>query len=568
MSTSPDSPKFTLPRSSSKMAIGHLVHDVDLSDKDLSDLERELQTRHHERKSLPTEWLIPTRTPSPSELMYVDEVPESPILERPARPVSADSTFDMSFGLRRRAGQILREDRPASCLPSLPHADLTPPPAVPKAKSMSALRVTAEEEMEVNRLLGIQARCAPLSPPLPLTLAALEDVINTSWSEGESQILEPLPVSKRVMNPSVEYGGCDKPLGPVRSPGSKNLTVLVEDWEPESPTPVRTIASQNPRGQPRKSGSASNDVVNGGSNDSAVSKCNLSTTPTIPSRSSSLFVEGPHGNYADHGSPSPVTSQESRHTTAVKQASSMDKAVSSLAEMLKDTLVIADPSERRPSPSSKSDLDFDFPEDAMWSDEVVAGNTAFNNENGHFEQERLLPMGSPVLHESMTWREAHGLTDADWGDANGGGSEMDVGSKDPSSPDLLDIESAFGQRSSFTPAPLGYVHIDELSFSSGALSHLSSGARTDSFGSVVDSDSDGQAHDTDIDGHKPEASIESDPSRAILPCTCCPNPSKMSFLYMHRGPLPTIAEVSDEESPTAQSRFWSTREQLVMASAT
>ncbi|GMK60007.1 hypothetical protein CspeluHIS016_0902240 [Cutaneotrichosporon spelunceum] len=471
--TQPCSTKLTTPCPSSQMATSKIVDDVDLSDLELSDLEHELETRHHQRKPLPTEWLIPERSYSPIDLMDVDEVPESPTLEHPARPSSVTSSVDGSLGLRRRRGQILRGERPTSCLPYISSPDLAPSPRVLKAKSMSALGVTSGEELEIRRLLTVKTRRAPSPPLLTLNPLVLEDVVNMPWSKGMVQ---------------------------VKGNGPQHLS---------------------------------------------------------PSSSSSLFTEERPECYVGPGSLSSFLSQEPQPTAVAKTASSTKEAISSLAELLKDSLVIAEPSEGCPSPSSKSELDLDFEKDIMWSDRVVIGDSVLdctNSRDCRLECEALLEKGSgsPIPRNAVrACRKARDLIEPQRDHGDSDESKRDGDWPYLASAHELDIEDAFGRKKSFAPAPRGYVHIDDVSLSSGTHSTSSLGDHSSSSGSLADMEE--QAHCDDTDDCQSEVSFESG-GPTISPCTSCGGPDKLLLsLYLGRGPLATIVELSDEDSPKARS---------------
>lgn len=254
----------------------------------------------------------------------------------------------------------------------------------------------------------------------------------------------------------------------------------------------------------------------------------------------------------------------------------MKEAVASLAEMLKETLVVTESKDGHAHPSSESELDFDFADDTMWSDELAVGYPSFNSEDQNYdrsqlERARLLQNGSPAPRDAMPSPEAPCLADADSNDADCEGSEVDRDSPASPSSHLLDIERAFGRKHLIAPSTQGYVEIDEMTFasalSSSAFSCTSSGALTSSFGSVADSDKQMSRGEVDGSGHGSQVPIEFGPCPAMLPCSCSPSPRKLPFPYERHAFLPTIVEVSEEESPTALSRFWNTRERLVSAAS-
>jgi hypothetical protein len=89
---SPQRSPHSTPPSSPKMSISNLVSDI--PDEQADFLERELHIRYHERKSLPSQWVGPARSTSPVETVHIDQVPESPTRERPARSISPASSAD------------------------------------------------------------------------------------------------------------------------------------------------------------------------------------------------------------------------------------------------------------------------------------------------------------------------------------------------------------------------------------------------------------------------------------------------------------------------------------------
>jgi hypothetical protein len=162
----------------------------------------------------------------------------------------------------------------------------------------------------------------------------------------------------------------------------------------------------------------------------------------------------------------------------------------------------------------------------------------------------------------MAWQEPSCLVGSENGDDEG--SDADPTSPAHASSHILDVEHAFSRRHSFPPAPKGYVHIDDATLasdlSSGALSGTFSTSDLSStfFGSPAGSEA---ARDGDVEDGDYDISMESGPSPSRSPGSY--SPSRLPPLYEHSGFLPTIAEVSEEDSPRPASRFWNTRDHLV-----
>ncbi|KLT42058.1 hypothetical protein CC85DRAFT_285822 [Cutaneotrichosporon oleaginosum] len=319
--------------------------------------------------------------------------------------------------------------------------------------------------------------------------------------------------------------------------------IVAEGWSMTSPS---NSVSTDPRSTHSMSQSGSSSEVELG----ITAKRRLANSnppgynmiPAIPSR---LLAEHARQRRA-----------EAQSAQSIEMTSSSNLNVSTLAEMLQKSLTISEPEDGHTFQSNSSelefDLDFELDGDTMWSDEGVIGDGSFRDYRGHqctLVCQRLLePSGSKARCTASANSEP--------------GDQNEMG--DAHSSHILDIDRAFRRSRSFTLAPQGYVHVDDAArISDQSSSNFSTASSSDSW-CVSGPRADGGGGGSDHNHHEGSINRLIGPgwSPHASPGSCSSSPRWAPDPYECGLPLATITEASEEDSPTPQTRFWSTREYL------
>lgn len=227
---------------------------------------------------------------------------------------------------------------------------------------------------------------------------------------------------------------------------------------------------------------------------------------------------------------------------AVREFGNMQEAVATLADMLQRTLVITDYLDGQLNRPRASDVKVEVLNDQSHDDEAEEVDELDSSSDSEV---------GVVMHAS--YRSERGCLLAS-GTPTPQGSPSRQGSPRRNSPSthFLDLDRAFRTRS-YSPAPPGYVHIDDTTITS-----ITSTSDADD-----EADEVGEGNEESQESQESEESfadvlfdsVESGPSPVSSPYS----PGMSRFPYEHGGSLPTIPEVSEEGSPI-QSRYWAPRQ--------
>lgn len=230
----------------------------------------------------------------------------------------------------------------------------------------------------------------------------------------------------------------------------------------------------------------------------------------------------------------------------------MQEAVATLADMLQKTLVITEYLDGQVNPPRASDVEVEVLEERGSS---LAESEGEEEKVGELESDSEYEYDSPPRHTNRT--EGDRLLGPDSSSPRGAPSwrgspclhPPQARDRNSPSPHFLDLDRAFQapRTQSYSPAPDGYVHIDDTT--------ITSAWSDDADADDEEEGEEGKVYDEDEPADV-SISIESIPSPVLSP-TRSPC-SVRRFPYDRYGSLPTIPEVDEEDSPI-RWRWWARR---------